>query len=152
MPYYIADYVVGDGMPALPTNDIGYVYQAGAIVTAEQVAALAAALGVSGEPVRSDDGYFWRVGPDDGTAPALWVYEDAQLSWNYNSAWADQRGAVGCAVAEPARPNPSRSTAEGGDIGVPETWSSTPMRSIARSRNRRRACRPRTPPSSGPAT
>jgi hypothetical protein len=100
MPYYIADYVVGDGMPALPTNDIGYVYQAGATVTAEQVAALAAAFGVTGEPVRIDDGYGvqWRVGPEDGTGPALWVYQDAQLSWNYNSAWAMEARA-GCAVA-----------------------------------------------------
>ena len=122
MPFYIAEYVVGEGMPALPPNDIGYVFTAGTVVTAERVAALAAALGVSGEPVRSDDGYFWRVGPDDGTAPALSVYEDAQLSWNYNSAWADQRGAVGCAVAEPAMTEPVQvDPPEGGDIAVPET-------------------------------
>lgn len=101
MPYFIAEYVVGDGMPALPANDIGYVFQAGSTVTAEQVAALAGALGVQGEPGRSDDGYTvtWRVGPDDGTAPALWVYEDAQLTWNYNSAWVDRAASVGCVVA-----------------------------------------------------
>ena len=118
MPFYLADYVVGDGMPALPTNDIGYVFQAGADVTAERIAALAAALGASGDPVRSDDGYTgtWRVGPDDGTAPALWVYEDAQLSWSYNSAWADQARSVGCAIAEPVQVDP----AEGGETVVPE--------------------------------
>ena len=39
-----------------------------------------------------DDGYSvcWRVGPDDGTAPSIYLYEDAQLSWNYNGAWATQ--------------------------------------------------------------
>ena len=118
MPFYLADYVVGDGMPALPTNDIGYVFQAGADVTAERIAALAAALGASGDPVRSDDGYTgtWRVGPDDGSAPALWVYEDAQLSWSYNSAWADQARSVGCAIAEPVQVDP----AEGGETVVPE--------------------------------
>ena len=90
MPYYIANYVAGPGMPALPTNDVGYVYQAGATITAEQVAALAATFGVTGEPVRIDEGYGvqWRVGPEDGTGPALWLSQDAQLSWNYNGPWA----------------------------------------------------------------
>ncbi len=112
MPYFIADYVVGEGMPALPTNDIGYVFQTGSAVTSEQVAALATTFGAAGEPVRVDDGYsvYWRVGPEDGTAPTLWVYEDAQLSWNFNSAWADQRGSVGCAVAEPAMVDPDEGT------------------------------------------
>ena len=44
-PYQITNFVVGDGLPALPTNDTGWVFQAGATVTAEQVAELAAALG-----------------------------------------------------------------------------------------------------------
>ncbi len=101
MPYWIANYVVGDGMPALPANDVGYVFQAGNTVTAEQVAALAATLGAQGDPIRTDDGYSvsWRVGPDDGSAPALWVYEDAQLSWNFNNAWATRSASVDCAVA-----------------------------------------------------
>ena len=45
---------------------------------------------------------YWRVGPDDGTAPSLTVNEDAQQSWNYNSAWANQTvsASVGCAVAD----------------------------------------------------
>ncbi len=114
MPYFIADYVVGEGMPALPPNDIGYVFQSGAAATAAQVADLAATLGAQGEPVRIDDGYsvYWRVGPEDGTAPTFWLYEDAQLSWNFNSAWADQRASVSCAVAEPAMVDP----AEGADV------------------------------------
>jgi hypothetical protein len=103
MPYRITTFVAGDGL-VLPTNDVGYVFEAGATVTAEQVAQLAAGLGVSGEPERVDDGYstWWRVGPDDGTAPSLMVYEDAQLGWNYSSAWATQSVSVGCAIAEPA--------------------------------------------------
>ena len=99
-PYFDIEYVLGEGLVA-PTDDTGYVYDA-AELTAEQVAELAAALGIEGEPVRTDDGYTvsWRVGPDDGTAPSLWVSEDAQQWWNYSAAWADQ-GMVreACAVS-----------------------------------------------------
>jgi hypothetical protein len=93
--------VLADGLPALPSNGVGFVFQMGQEVTAEQVAALAAQLGVTGEPVRTEDEYSasWRVGPDDGSAPSLWVYEDAMLSWSYNSAWALDAGYAGCAVA-----------------------------------------------------
>ena len=102
MPYRIVTFVPGEGLPSLPTNDVGYLFAGGATATAEQVAALAVGLGVEGEPVRTDDGYgvFWRVGPEDGTAPSVYLYEDAQLSWSYNSAWATQLVSAGCAVAE----------------------------------------------------
>jgi hypothetical protein len=105
-PYQIMNFVAGDGLPALPTNDTGWVFQAGATVTADQVAQLAAALGVSGEPQRHDEsGYiYWSVGPNDGTAPMVTVNEDAQLSWGYSSDWANQTvsASAGCAVSEPA--------------------------------------------------
>jgi hypothetical protein len=119
MPFYVANYVVGAGMPALPTDDIGYVYQVGATVTAEQAAALAAVFGITAEPVRIDEGYgvSWRVGPDDGTAPSLWISQDAQLSWNYSAPWADQRAAVSCGVAEPVQVDP----AAGDETGTPDT-------------------------------
>src|SRR6187551_812438 len=70
-PYQITDFVAGDALPALPTNDTGWVFQSGTAVTAEQVTQLATALGVAGEPQRHDDnGYvYWTVGPNDGTAP-----------------------------------------------------------------------------------
>jgi len=101
-PYFDIEYVLGEGLVA-PTNDLGYVYDATGEVTAEQVAQLAVALGVEGEPVLIDEGYgrSWRVGPEDGTAPSLWVSDDAQQWWNYNSAWADQDVAVreACAVS-----------------------------------------------------
>lgn len=126
MPYRIITFVASEGLE-LPSNDIGYAFEAGATVSAEQVAALAAALGVPGEPERTDDGFsaYWRVGPDDGTAPSLWVYEDAQLSWNYSSAWAT--GAVaesGCAFAEPGVSSGSEGSggdAPVSDVAVPPT-------------------------------
>jgi hypothetical protein len=102
-PYQITTFVVGDGLPALPGNQIGFVFEAGATVAADQIDALAAALGVTGSAERIEDGYgsaWWRVGPEDGTAPSLTVYEDAQLSWYYSAAWAEMSvGSSGCAVA-----------------------------------------------------
>lgn len=100
-PWFDIEYVLGDGLVA-PTDDTGYVFDATIELSAEEVSALAAALGVSGEPVRIDEGYgvSWRVGPDDGTEPSLWVYDDAMKSWNYSSAWATQEiGRGDCAVS-----------------------------------------------------
>ena len=101
-PYQITTFVAGEGLPALPTNDVGYLFEAGTPATSEQVAELAASLGVEGEPVAVEEGTTtsWRVGPDDGSAPSLWVGGDAQLSWSYSTAWATQEmSASGCAVA-----------------------------------------------------
>jgi hypothetical protein len=105
-PYQITTFVAGDSLPALPTNDTGWVFQAGATVTADQVAQLATARGVTGEPQRHDEsGYvYWTVGPNDGTAPMVTVNEDAQLSWYYSGDWANQATVAvsGCSIAEPA--------------------------------------------------
>ena len=40
-PYQITNFVAGDSLPALPTNDTGWVFQAGAAVIPDQVAQLA---------------------------------------------------------------------------------------------------------------
>jgi hypothetical protein len=147
MPFRITNFVVGDGLPALPTDDLGYVFQMGAAVTAEQVSALAASLGVSGDPVRIDEGYgvSWRVGPDDGSAPSVWVYEDAQLSWNYSSAWARDPGSVGCVTA--ASP-PSAGTGDTavdvtGDVAGDDTGA-VPMPTVVEE------CAEPTPPANVP--
>jgi hypothetical protein len=93
LPYWAGfTFEVGDGMPPLPTDAIGYQYAAGADVDEATVAALAAVLGAEGAPVRVDDpaiGVLWRVGPDDGSAPSLTVNRDAQASWYFSPAWAD---------------------------------------------------------------
>lgn len=97
---WVTEYVLGDGL-VLPTDDTGYVFDPASTVSIDQVSNLAEALGVTGEPVAIDDGYttYWRVGPDDGSAPSLWVYDDAQQSWNYSSAWQEQEARVSCAAA-----------------------------------------------------
>lgn len=94
---------VGEGLPALPTNSTGYHFPTGVSVDAADVARVAAALGVEGEPsdtTTSDLGNLttWRVGPDDGTAPALFVSNDGQLSWYYSSAFATA-AVAGCGVS-----------------------------------------------------
>jgi hypothetical protein len=116
MPYRVVTFVAGDGLE-LPADDIGYGFEAGATVSPGQVGELAAALGVTGEPERIDDGYqsYWRVGPEDGTAPSLWVYEDAQLTWNYNSAWATQTFPE-CVAGDAAAGDVGAGDVLGGDV------------------------------------
>lgn len=129
MPYVTYDYVVSIDPATLPTNSTGYVFDAATEPTADDIMALAAALGVEGEPVRIDEGYGlnWRVGPDDGTAPSIWLYDDALLSWNYNIGWDDtvSRGCVEPAV-DPAvtiaEPNDAES-ADAGSTAAEETAS-----------------------------
>lgn len=98
---WVVEFSVAPGMPALPTDATGYVYDAAGPATAEQVSALAAALSVAGEPQRLDDesGGGWRVGPDDGSAASLWVGDDGQLSWNHGAAWAVDRPLAECVVS-----------------------------------------------------
>ncbi len=99
--YWISEYRIGEGMPVLPASDTGYVFDASGEVSAEQVAQLAAALGVVGDPIAvdPDSSGAWRVGSDDGSAPSLWVSNDAQRTWSYSSAWQDTEARPGCAVS-----------------------------------------------------
>ena len=129
---WIAEYVVDDGLPALPGDDTGYVYDSSTEVSVDQVAALAAALGVSGDPVRVDDGFgeSWRVGPDDGSAPSLWVSGDGMQSWNYNAPWDEGVVQEACAVSVDADGN------ESGDCPEPEPPVGVPTPAEAEQRAR----------------
>ena len=91
---------VGEGLPALPTDSTGYHYPAGVSVDAAEVARIADALGVAGNPeaAAAGSGNQWRVGPEDGSAPALFVSSDGQVSWYYSNAWAAVEVA-GCGVS-----------------------------------------------------
>ena len=103
---FIADFVLADNFPALPTDDIGYVFDITAEVSADRVREVAAAFGVAGDPVRAEDGS-WVVGPNDGTAASLWVYAGAQQSWNYNGPWDDGAVREACAVSLDSEGNES---------------------------------------------
>ena len=129
-------------MPPLPDNTTGYVFDAASEPTADQVAELAEAFGIAGEPERIDDGFAisWRVGPDDGSAPSIVLWDDAMLAWNFNAGW-DEREVVACAgVSEPAaapdvagsvdaveaQPGAAESSASA-DVATPETIVPEPL-------------------------
>jgi hypothetical protein len=40
----------------------------------------------------------WRIGPTDGTAPAVWFAKNAAQSWWYQSAWGGEERPVDCWV------------------------------------------------------
>jgi hypothetical protein len=97
------EYVLAGELPALDGPAGSWVVPAGTSVTIEQVRALAAALGVPGEPrpQPAEWGGGWMVGPDDGTAPSLGVSGDSMAYWWYSPAWADDSGVGRCGVVEP---------------------------------------------------
>ena len=73
--------------PELPANAVAWYFPAGGSPSDEQIAELAAALGVDGDIVAipKDEGGGWRVGPADYTGPTVNVYGDGMLSWWYSS-------------------------------------------------------------------
>ncbi|TDT17443.1 hypothetical protein BDK89_3053 [Ilumatobacter fluminis] len=120
-PYVIADFVVGD-LPPLPDNTTGYVFDANGMPTAADAATIAAALGLEGEAQQIDDGYsvYWRVGPDDGTAPSMTLWDDAMQSWSYDWGWAGRdAGMVACETA--AMPAVDPETVDTIELGEGET-------------------------------
>ncbi|WP_159604483.1 hypothetical protein [Agromyces humi] len=70
------------GLSTASGTAAGYGYDARAASNAESVGALAAALGVAGTPQLKDGA--WTVGPQDGTAPSLYVGLDGTLSFSYS--------------------------------------------------------------------
>jgi hypothetical protein len=103
-PWIDYDYVLGEGLPDLPDEASGWQYVSGVEPDADLVARIAAALGVDGELVAQpeDVGGGWIVGPNDGSAAALYVARDGQLTWYYSMAYAVDAGtgragsATGC--------------------------------------------------------
>ena len=89
--------VLGD-IGELPAATTGFVFPAGATVSSEPVKALAAALGVEGDPVAGspETGMAWQVGPSDGTAASLTVSASAPLSWWYSADWEQPVEAPAC--------------------------------------------------------
>ena len=99
--------VLGD-VGELPAATTGYVFPAGATVSAETVGALAAVLGVEGEPVAGspEAGTAWQVGPTDGTAPSLTVSASAPLMWWYSAGWEQPVEAPACMPVTTIPDNP----------------------------------------------
>ncbi|WP_400999575.1 hypothetical protein [Agromyces sp. GXQ0307] len=87
-----------------------YAFDAPAASDPAAIAALAAALGVEGEPVLADGA--WTVGPSDGSAPTLWVSLDGTMSFSYSDPgldpWVCEEGSDVC---EPSGEIPSEQVA-----------------------------------------
>ncbi|MFD6053496.1 hypothetical protein [Agromyces sp. NPDC060279] len=76
------NHFTSSGLSTEAGSAAGYAFDPGSAANAETIGALAAALGVEGEPVLQDGS--WIVGPQDGSAPSLWVTLDGALSFWYN--------------------------------------------------------------------
>ena len=68
--------------------------------------------------VPADQGGGWRIGPDDGSAPAVYVAADPQLSWWYTPAWQDLsvEPAEGCLLVDPIPVGPPPESLPGDPI------------------------------------
>jgi hypothetical protein len=97
-------YLADAALPDLDRTAPSWSFPAGVKPDKAQIAKLAHAFGVTGavDVVPADQGGGWRVGPDDGTAPSLFVAPDALLSWSINppfpGAPVDNRGCWGTAT------------------------------------------------------
>ncbi|MFC9919434.1 hypothetical protein [Agromyces binzhouensis] len=99
-----------DGLSTTRGTAAAYAFDAPAASDPDTIAALAAALGVAGEPVLADGA--WTVGPQDGTAPTLWVSLDGTMSFSYSDPgkdpWVCEEGT---GVCEPTGDLPSEDAA-----------------------------------------
>jgi hypothetical protein len=105
---------VAAGDITLPSGDTGWTYPARTEPDRAAVETIAAALGVNGDLVAlaADQGAGWRIGPDDGTGPALNVSASGMLDWWYSNAWAlDDVGTTSMCI-EPSPVDPVQGDVE----------------------------------------
>lgn len=79
--YFGRTVFTGSGLSADGGQERAWAFDPADAFDAETVAALAAALGVDGEP-RQDE-WFWSVGPTDGTGATVQVYGDGTASFSF---------------------------------------------------------------------
>jgi hypothetical protein len=126
-PIWNVEYVAADGLANVTGTRTSWFFpNDGFVVTDEQRAALAAALGVEGtwERLPADMGGGEVIGARDGTAASITIGSDALGSWWYNpdpSVWG-RVSSTGCAVAEPAvdAPPPADSSAPDSSAPAPD--------------------------------
>ena len=89
-----------------------YAFDPSVSLSAATVTALATALGIASPPEQTDGA--WIAGPQDGSAPSLWVYPDGVLSFSYqdpqNNPWLCAKTGENCDQVGEA---PSEETAIG---------------------------------------
>jgi len=104
-------YTYEGAVPDLTGPAPSWSFPTGAVVDEADVAAVAAALGVAGEPVAvpEDEGGGWRVGPADYSGPVVTFGTDALQSWWYNAPIAPRED---CAYYPPGDPMGDPETAD----------------------------------------
>ncbi|MFN5604441.1 MAG: hypothetical protein ACK49V_07820 [Actinomycetes bacterium] len=90
----------GADLPAWDSDAASYSISVGSF-SAEDIADVAAAFGVTGEVVELDAniGGGYRIGSEDGSADSFWVSGDAMGYWSYSPKWDESMMSRGCAVA-----------------------------------------------------
>jgi hypothetical protein len=114
--YWQPVFEVAGELPALGGEGTAWRFAAGRAPSADDVARLAGQLGVEGDVIAlpADQGGGYRVGPDDGSAPTLWVSGSAMGDWYYSGA-AVAYPAARCAGVDPAVSGPAEGDAPVGD-------------------------------------
>lgn len=94
-------YVFAGEAPDFSAPAGAWSFPSGVAATPEQVAAIAAALGVQGEvrPVAPELGGGFMVGPDDWSGPTLTVSADPTLGWWYNPGPSAVVSVPDCVIA-----------------------------------------------------
>lgn len=117
-PGYGASMLPGPDLTDEPGTAPGYRLDAEGIDLETLARQLAAAFGVAGEPAKQD--YGWTVGGTDGTAPSIWIGDDAMVSWSYSDPTVNPWECSGGAVIEP-QPAPADGSATSSAGSEPES-------------------------------
>ncbi len=136
-PWVLYEFIIGSGFPTLPTQGNGWTYPSGTEIDLDRIRTIAAVLGLDGTLTsRAEEfGGGWVIGPDDGSAPTLYVAADGQLSWWFNAPYrTDEVTVVDCVEPVVVDPDASvssegASSSDGGtDAGTetPGSETSTP--------------------------
>jgi len=91
----VTTFELATDLPALDTPADGWRYVAKPDLDPGAAARLAQGFGLQGEPeaLPAELGSGWRIGPDDGSAPALWFGADSIGWWSYSAPWTRMREA-----------------------------------------------------------
>ena len=116
----------GYGTSMLPGPDLidepgtapGYRLDAEGIDLEALAGQLGAAFGIPGKPTKQD--YGWMVGSVDGMGPAIWVGEDATVSWSFSDPTINPWDCGVVPLPEPAPADGSTAGSPGADPAAPE--------------------------------
>ena len=117
-PGFGTSMVAGPDLPDAPGTAPGYRLDAEGIDLEALARQLGAAFGLAGKPTKQE--YGWMVGSVDGTGPAIWVGEDATVSWSFSDPTINPWDCGVVPLPEPAPADGSTSGSSGADPAAPE--------------------------------